>query len=155
MENASKALLMAAGVLIGVLIISLAVYLMSYFGGVSADIHKQQKANQINQFNSQFTAYEGKDCTVYDAVTLANLAKSNNENYSLTSASTNNYYITVKLSGKNIENMEKEELDNIITKEMTKMITDEDEKQVLPKYSCTVTINPKTQRVQTVVFKNK
>ena len=120
---------------------------MSYFGGVSADIHKQQKANQINQFNSQFTAYEGKDCTVYDAVTLANLAKSNNENYSLTSASTNNYYITVKLSGKNI--------DNIITKEMTKMITDEDGKQVLPKYSCTVTINSKTQRVQTVVFKNK
>ena len=60
MENASKALLMAAGVLIGVLIISLAVYLMSYFGGVSADIHKRQKANQINQFNSQFTAYEGK-----------------------------------------------------------------------------------------------
>ena len=32
MENASKALLMAAGVLIGVLILSLAVYLFENFG---------------------------------------------------------------------------------------------------------------------------
>ena len=51
MENASKALLMAAGVLIGVLILSLAVYLFANFGTASAEIHKQKDMNEINKFN--------------------------------------------------------------------------------------------------------
>ena len=75
MENASKALLMAAGVLIGVLILSLAVYLFANFGTASAEIHKQKDMNEINKFNTQFTSYEGKECTVHDIVSVANLAK--------------------------------------------------------------------------------
>ena len=39
MENASNALLIAGGVLIGVLILSLAVYLFADFGAKSADIN--------------------------------------------------------------------------------------------------------------------
>ena len=41
MENASKALIMAAGVLIGILILSLAVYLFVSFGNTSRELHKQ------------------------------------------------------------------------------------------------------------------
>ena len=41
MENASKALLMAGGVLIGILILSLAVYLFITFGAESKEIHAQ------------------------------------------------------------------------------------------------------------------
>ena len=37
MENASKALLMSAGILIGVLILSLAAYLFYVYGQYSAD----------------------------------------------------------------------------------------------------------------------
>ena len=59
MENASKALIMAGGVLIGVLIISLAVYLFVSFGQTSAEINSQNAQKQISQFNSQFTSYEG------------------------------------------------------------------------------------------------
>ena len=66
MENASKALLMAAGVLIGVLILSLAVYLFANFGTASAEIHKQKDMNEINKFNTQFTSYEGKECTIHE-----------------------------------------------------------------------------------------
>ena len=39
MENASKALIMAAGVLLGVMIISFAVYLFSTFGSYSNDVY--------------------------------------------------------------------------------------------------------------------
>ena len=59
MENASKALLMAGGVLIGVLIISLAVYLFADFGSTSAEVNAQNAQKQITAFNSKFTAYEG------------------------------------------------------------------------------------------------
>ncbi len=83
MENASKALLMAAGVLIGMLVISLAVYLFISFGSTSAEIHKQNEEQQIAQFNSQFVSYEEKRCTIYDVVTVANLATENNIYYEL------------------------------------------------------------------------
>ena len=45
MENASKALIMAAEILIGLLIISLAVYLFTSFGTSAAQIN-QRNANQ-------------------------------------------------------------------------------------------------------------
>ena len=46
MENASKALLMAAGVLMGILIISLAVFLFVTFGATSAESHLPLKPAQ-------------------------------------------------------------------------------------------------------------
>ena len=55
MENASKALLMAAGVLIGILILSLAVFLFANFGSASAEINRQNEIKRINEFNAQFT----------------------------------------------------------------------------------------------------
>ena len=55
MENASKALIMAGGVLIGILIISLAVYLFADFGSTSAQINAQNSQKQITEFNSKFT----------------------------------------------------------------------------------------------------
>ena len=88
MENASKALIMAGGVLIGVLILSLMAYLFVDFGSTSAEIHKQNEEKQIAEFNSKFTAYlEYKDknenwqITIYDIITLVGYAKENNTYY--------------------------------------------------------------------------
>lgn len=104
MENASKALLMAAGVLIGVLILSLAVYLFATFGATSSELHRQNDANRVNEFNTQFTSYEGKqDITIYDVITVANLATENNIYYELPkvqaviSIEPSNYYVQVNL----------------------------------------------------------
>lgn len=89
MENASKALIMAGGILIGLLIISLAVYLFVDFGRTSAEINSQNAEQQVVEFNSKFTKYESykdKDdnwqTTIYDIITLAGYAKENNEHYS-------------------------------------------------------------------------
>ena len=61
MENASKALLMAAGVLMGVVILSLAAYLFVTFSSSADDVKSEIANNQLNKFNSQFLAYEQRE----------------------------------------------------------------------------------------------
>lgn len=79
MENASKALLMAAGVLIGLLVLSLAVYLFMSFGAESQEIYAEIENKQLNKYNAQFNVYSGReDITIYEIISLANLAKENN-----------------------------------------------------------------------------
>ena len=166
MENASKALLMAAGVLIGILILSLAVFLFANFGAASAEAHKQNEENQIQQFNVQFTAYQGrKDITIHDIVTVANLAKSTNQSFGLTEQTDNNYYITVSAQGlgqgnKNkykMENLSSQDLDDLVKEELEHLVNRDDGNEntyyVLPTYSCNVTINQNTRRVSAVNFK--
>ena len=166
MENASKALLMAAGVLIGILILSLAVFLFANFGAASAEAHKQNEENQIEQFNVQFTAYQGRtDITIHDIVTVANLAKSTNQSFGLTEQTENNYYITVSAQGlgqgnKNkykMENLSSQDLDDLVKLELKNLVPRDDGNgntyPVLPTYSCNVTINQNTRRVSAVNFK--
>ena len=87
MENAARALTMAAGVLIGIMIISIAVYLFTSLGNTSSEIDK---------FNSQFLKYYGLGtCTAHDIVSIANLAKNSNEYYELEEGSGFNYYVNV------------------------------------------------------------
>ena len=82
MENASKALIMAGGVLIGVLILSLMVYLFISFGANSKEIYDRIEDNQLLQFNANFNIYEGRNnLTIHQVVSVASLAKENNEKY--------------------------------------------------------------------------
>ncbi len=158
MENASKALIMAAGVLIGIMILSLAVYLFATFGATSAEMHGQIEQDRINQFNAQFTSYESRqDITIYDIITLVNLAKDNNESYSLTEASDSNYYITVNaaLQNGNENNLEKKDTQYLqeLIKEETRtenLANYVDENGVSYKglytYNCSVTVNENTRK---------
>ena len=76
MENASKALLMAAGVLIGVMILSTIVVFKSVFGNFSAEYYQKLNIQKMQEFNTNFTKYENrKDLTAQDIVTIANFAK--------------------------------------------------------------------------------
>ncbi|MCI8411787.1 MAG: hypothetical protein HFJ40_05080 [Clostridia bacterium] len=161
MENASKALLMAAGVLIGILILSLAVYLFATFGSSSAQMHKQIEADRLNEFNTQFTSYEGKeDITIYDVITVTNLAKENNKYYQLNEQTNNNFYINVSISSseQNIEKKDNNEIEQLIKSdtEINNMIDDVDENgnryKKLSTYKCKVEINSKTGRVYKVTF---
>lgn len=158
MENASKALMMAAGVLIGLMILSLAVYLITSFGSASAEAHRTNERNRINEFNTQFTQYEGRqDITIHDIVTVVNLARSNNETYDLSSQTSNNsnYYITVnaKIASDgykaNMQNLETKDLNEIVTAEISSL---KEGSSNLPLYSCTVLISPITERVYQVDF---
>jgi len=172
MENASKALFMAAGVLVGILILSLAVYLFTTFGATSAKIHKQNEENQLNQFNAQFTSYEGKgDNTIYDVITVANLATENNRKYEFTTRIgmpnnvSNDNYIYVKLetdyelldgagiTGDSISfgnDKDGKTITNIYNQVISNALKKSDE---LKYYDCNVVINPYNRRVCKVIFR--
>ena len=116
MENASKALIMAAGVLIGVLILSLAVVLFTNFGATSQGVYTQMEERQLTQYNAQFTVYSGRtDITIYDIISVANLAKENNETYKDYTNYESEYKVQVKLdTSSNIQDKNENEKQNLI-----------------------------------------
>lgn len=81
MENASKALIMAGGVLIGMLIISVMIFVFRKAGQLSSEYDTQLSDSELVKFNSQFELYAKKDNTYFDVITVSNLAYSvNNQN---------------------------------------------------------------------------
>lgn len=94
MENATKALIMAATVLIAVMIISAGIFLFVRYSEVAYN-HEQSKAaqNQV-QYNNKFEKFVDKTLTPQDVITIVNLAKDYNENKSA-------YPMTVKLVNEN------------------------------------------------------
>lgn len=151
MENASKALLMSASVLIGVVIMSLAVYLYTNFSSSVNEMNNQMEQGQLQEFNNKFTSYEAKGTTltIYDVITVTNMAKENNSHYELTGQTDNNFYIIVKF-----EDEERMELKN--EEELIDILTDpselDEETKELRKYQCKVDLNENTGRVNKIVF---
>ena len=158
MENASNALIIAGGILIGVLILSLAVYLFIDFGSTSDDINKKIEEQQLTQFNSKFTVYESteKKWTIYDIVTVAGYAHENNQYYGNSEGFDNNYYlnnhkITVNIVGSGIKggtvNIQEDSVNRY-----NDMIQDEIKNNIeLPKYNCVITYY-NNGRVKSVTF---
>ncbi len=166
MENASKALLMAAGVLIGMMVLSLMVYLFISFGSTSQEIREEQAQKQLNQFNTQFTSYVGKNNTIYDVVTAANLATKNNIYYELEHkgvATGKDNYISVYLENNNFQvkdrgwiergynDIRSKNYDDIIRAGLADLKAD----RTLAEYTCEVKISTETQRVYWVKFVRK
>lgn len=88
MENATKALLMSAGVLIGMIILALGVYLYSTIGNYVRTSQEEMNNQSIIKFNTQFYNYtsteEKKEFSFQDIITIANLAYENNVTKELT-----------------------------------------------------------------------
>lgn len=138
MENASKALLMAAGVLVGVLIISLATYLFIDFGTTSAEINKRNEERQLNEFNATYTKYaDRKDLTLYDIISIANNAKDNNKFYAEYSSFASLYEIKVSILGKGSSYLDlqnkSDEACNYLIQEEQRILANQTH---LPIYSC-------------------
>lgn len=81
MENATRALIMAASVLIGILLISLGVVIFSRTGNVSKTYSSTVTQEEIAIFNSNFTKHLGRPFAKHIAETIINFAKSNNVKY--------------------------------------------------------------------------
>ncbi|MBE5819693.1 MAG: hypothetical protein E7310_02575 [Clostridiales bacterium] len=78
MDNASKALLMAAEILIAILILTLVIYAFVYYRDVAVTYEKSQISQETEKINSQFTKYLGQDVTIQEIVTLVHLAQDYN-----------------------------------------------------------------------------
>lgn len=110
MENASKALIMAASVLLGVMIISIGVALFNSFSEFSRSTMEKAEDTKIAEWNNNYLKYygsytdeDGKErpiqVTAHDIVSIANSAKQNNINYELETQNynENTYYLQVQV----------------------------------------------------------
>lgn len=74
MENATKALLIAGGVLIAIIILSVMVILFQKTGNVNRTYEKTVSQEEITKFNTNFTKYIGQELTIHEVVTITNFA---------------------------------------------------------------------------------
>lgn len=76
MENASKALLIAGGVLIAILIVSVLVVTHNIVNSNQRTREKALATEQLAEFNQKYEAYNKKALRGTDIITLKNMAKS-------------------------------------------------------------------------------
>lgn len=72
MENASKALLIAAGVLIGLIIISMMIYAHGQISNYYETKEKETETEQLIAFNKQYIGYNRDDVRGSDLISLIN-----------------------------------------------------------------------------------
>ena len=154
MENAVKALYIAAGVLIVVMVLSLAAVLYASLQNYVEESNTQVKYNDINSFNSKYLNYinysngvKQSDLTIQDVVTVANMAYENNQANEIDSnqwnASSNSLYVQVILNGTRI--------DQTINDNIADLLESNKDKQ----YKCTpsdVLISETTGQVYSISF---
>ncbi len=78
MENASKALLMAGGILIALLILGALVLLMTNLQTYQNANNDMTKNSQIAEFNNQFEPYNKNNLTLMELKSVYNKIESNN-----------------------------------------------------------------------------
>jgi len=106
LENASNALLMAAGTLIGVLILTLFAYLYSSFSTEAKRNYETITQSQITEYNAQYNVYEGrKDLSIYEVVSMISKAREHNEKYKDNSLYDSDYKVVVSVDGKDEANV--------------------------------------------------
>lgn len=74
MENASKALMMAAGVLLGIMLLSVMIYVFRAGAKVNESYDNTQISYHLELHNSKFEFYNRQNNTVMDMISLANIA---------------------------------------------------------------------------------
>ena len=103
MENASKALLMAGGILIALLILTLIVYLTTSTSRVANYQDERREAEQLSEFNRSYEVYNKTRMYGTDIMTVVNKAIDYNNNLD---ADEEEYFINIKLELSNSYNTE-------------------------------------------------
>lgn len=78
MENSSRALIMAATVILAVLLIGVFIYVFRAGSSVSESYDKKQQTEQLELYNSKFELYNVETNSIMDLISVANLAYSVN-----------------------------------------------------------------------------
>lgn len=82
MENASKALIIAGGMLLAMMIVGLLVWGYKNISEYRKSQVEIEAMEQITEFNKKFETYNKKTVRGYQMISLANLARDINERYS-------------------------------------------------------------------------
>lgn len=81
MDNAARALIIAASILLGVMLFSSFVAMFKAGARVDQAYDEKQIENAQNKFNSKFEIYDKNDNTIMDIITICNAVYDVNEDY--------------------------------------------------------------------------
>ncbi len=80
MENAAKALLIAGGILIAIILISMFLMMYNRMTSIKKTQEEKKEMEQLAAFNAQYEAFDKKLMYGVDVRTLVNKAEENNRN---------------------------------------------------------------------------
>lgn len=96
MENASKAIIIAGGILLGVILIALLVYMFTSSADYLGTEQNIEKTEQLKAFNEQFEAYNRKLLRGTDIVSAINKVINNNEKYGTNQLNEPDYLMNIE-----------------------------------------------------------
>lgn len=96
MENASKALLIGAGVLMAMIVISVLIVTLNNITNIEMASQEKKEAEEIKEFNEAFLSYNKSAMYGTDLISVLNLAIDNNQRYNASFGE--EYYVNVSFS---------------------------------------------------------
>lgn len=149
MENASKALIMAVSIILGIMIITFLCFVFGMLKNYNSKNIVKIEETETASFNKEFFKYyeNGKDAikvTAHDIISISNFVKENNLKYDVKEATQNSYYVTIDVYTKsekiyNFEKINQDEYTNFLEQNKT--------------FKCSeIRINKITKRVEYVKY---
>ena len=151
MENATKALIIAGGMLIAMLIIGLLTWGYTQLRSMQQSDVTEEERQQIVEFNERFEAYNKKVVRGYQMISLSNLVLDTNSRYT----EEEGYMpVTIIVNGLSSEEAEKEDLVNYIQTYYDSMTSNEKNALKQLYFECTgVEYDSRNSRVIKMTFK--
>lgn len=158
MENASNALIIAGGVLIGVLLLSVIVVAFQGASDLAKTYDTSIASSSLQEFNNTFEKFQDTNVNIHDIITLAHFAKDYNIKNLL--EKTDSIYITVKCestAGKKVELQDKTDSELLTFLEdntFSKLANGQENSEGnIQKYKCTdIKYNENTKTVTEITF---
>lgn len=122
MENASKALIIAGGVLLALMVLSLVVYMSTATSRFAESQDQKRLTEEIKAFNDGYTAYNKKRMYGTDVITIINKAIEHNK--TIESIETDPYYINIVIE--TIEDFKTTGVKNKYDTKKKKIVDEED-----------------------------
>lgn len=98
MENASKALFIAVGVFLGIMLLTVMIYVFRQGASVNQSYDQKQISLQLELYNSRFEKFDRSNNTIIDVISLCNLAFDTNKECDFDKASA--VQVEVKIGSK-------------------------------------------------------
>ena len=126
MENASKALIMAGGIILAMMLLAMLIYVWTTIGDSAESQNRKILVQQIAEFNKSYLAYDKTKMYGIDVITVVN--KAINHNKTIGAEVTDPYYINIIIKPNQTFETIVKKIDNskpTITEETVDVITNE------------------------------
>ena len=151
MENATKALIIAGGMLIAMLIVGLLTWGYTQLRSLQKTNVEEEERQQIVDFNERFEAYNKKVVRGYQMISLANLVSDTNTRFAEDDGYTS---VTIRVDGLSNQNATNEDLVNYIQTYYDTMSSNEKNALKQLYFECTgIEYDNRNSRVVKMTFK--